>query len=65
MGARDNKNNTDMKLYIYLLIALVMLIASRLISHYVPYEAWSIALYVLGFIPLGIYAWKCDKLSKN
>ena len=27
-----------MKLYIYLLVSLVMLIASRLISHYVPYH---------------------------
>lgn len=53
-----------MKLYIYLLVSLVMLIASRLLSHYVQYESWSIALYVLGFVPLGIYSWKCDKLSK-
>ena len=54
-----------MKLYIYPIVSIVMLIASRLISHYAPYEAWSIALYVLGFIPLGIYAWKCDKQTNK
>ena len=54
-----------MKLYIYPIASIMLIIASRLISHYVPYEAWSIALYVLGFIPLGIYAWKCDKQTNK
>lgn len=54
-----------MKLYIYPIASIVLIIASRLLSHHVHCTGWSIAMLVAGLISLGIYAWKCDKLTNK
>lgn len=54
-----------MKLYIYPIVSIVLIIASRLLSHHVHCTGWSIAMLVVGLISLGIYAWKCDKQTNK
>ena len=54
-----------MKLYIYPIASIMLIIASRLLSHYVQCTGWSIAMLAAGFISLGIYAWKCDKQANR
>jgi len=54
-----------MKLYIYPIASIMLIIASRLLSHHVHCTGWSIAMLAAGFISLGIYAWKCDKQANR
>lgn len=53
-----------MKLYIYPIASIMLIIASRLLSHH-ECTGWSIAMLAAGLISLGIYAWKCDKQANR